>query len=60
MKQAIKITEQLLSETTISKYSSASECMAARNILVKLLSRLNEFPSINNAEEYFKKQKELQ
>jgi hypothetical protein len=34
--------------------------MAARNVLVKLLSRLNEFPAINNAEEYFKKQKELQ
>jgi len=57
MKQAIKITEQLLSETTISKYSSAAECMAARNVLVKLLSRLNEQPAINNAEEYFKKQK---
>ena len=57
MKQAIKITEQLLSETTISKYSSAAECMAARNILVKLLSRLNESPAISNAEEYFKRQK---
>lgn len=57
MKQAIKITEQLLSETTIDKYSSSAECMAARSILVKLLSRLNEQPAINNAEEYFKRQK---
>ena len=55
MKQAIKITEQLLSETTIDKYSSSAECN--RSILVKLLSRLNEQPAINNAEEYFKKQK---
>ena len=33
MKQAIKITEQLLSETTISKYSSSAECMAAKVFL---------------------------
>jgi hypothetical protein len=40
MKQAIKITEQLLSEITIDKYSSSAECMAARSILVKLLSQV--------------------
>lgn len=66
MKESIKILEKLLSETTVSKYSTSAETMAARNILVKAIQLLNKQAALKNVDyvksagspsEYFKSQK---
>jgi len=66
MKESIKILEKLLSETTVSNYSTSAEAMAARNILVKAIQLLNKQAALKNVDyvksagsssEYFKSQK---
>ena len=72
MKEAIKILEKLLAETTISKFATVYEYNAARSALVKAIAVLNEHAALNNVKktqqkeitreqwkEYFKHQKEL-
>ena len=72
MKDAIKILEKLLAETTLDKFPTSTEVMAARSVLVKAIAVLNEHAALKNVkktqqklltkeewEQYFKHQKEL-
>ena len=57
MQQAIKILEDILVTTTMSKYATGAECLAARNVLRKAIDSLKE--EENKKLEYFKHQKQL-
>ena len=60
MNDSIKILEKLLSETTLDKFHTSAEAMAARNILVKAIELLNKQAALKNvgsAQDYFKSQK---
>ena len=60
MKDAIKILEKLLAETTVDKFPTSAEAMAARSVLVKAIAMLNEHAALKNvdsAQDYFKSQK---
>lgn len=60
MQQAIKILEDILEVTTMDKYYSGAECMAARNILNKAIGALTAAEKLKTEDtEYFKHQKQL-